>query len=212
VCVCVFSCTLPFLFCNTHVNSQLSHNALWSVSLWTSLALPITHKKRYKSLVKYYCTFTCDICLRWKLSYVRHSTIPWKHLEFSGRFGLVPSCHRWKKTSEVRWQESASSIVGTAYDIWKLGSRAVVAYAFNPSTWEAEAGRFLGSRPPWSTEWVPGQLGLHRETLSWKTKQNKTKQNKTQHNTTQNQPTKQTKNWEPGISGGHGCRFVFLFV
>jgi hypothetical protein len=30
--------------------------------------------------------------------------------------------------------------------------QAVVAYAFNPSTWEAEAGRFLSSRPAWSTE------------------------------------------------------------
>jgi hypothetical protein len=29
---------------------------------------------------------------------------------------------------------------------------AVVAYAFNPSTWEAEAGGFLSSRPAWSTE------------------------------------------------------------
>jgi hypothetical protein len=27
----------------------------------------------------------------------------------------------------------------------------VVAHAFNPSTWEAEAGRFLSSRPAWST-------------------------------------------------------------
>jgi hypothetical protein len=49
----------------------------------------------------------------------------------------------------------------------------MVAYAFNPSTWEAEAGGFLSSRPAWSTEWVPGQPGLHRETLSRKTKQNK---------------------------------------
>jgi hypothetical protein len=47
--------------------------------------------------------------------------------------------------------------------------RAVVAHAFNPSTWEAEAGRFLSSRPAWSTKWVPGQQsGLHRETLSQK--------------------------------------------
>jgi hypothetical protein len=30
-------------------------------------------------------------------------------------------------------------------------------HAFNPSTWEAEAGGFLSSRPAWSTEWVPGQ-------------------------------------------------------
>jgi hypothetical protein len=28
----------------------------------------------------------------------------------------------------------------------------VVAHIFNPSTWEAEAGGFLSSRPAWSTE------------------------------------------------------------
>jgi hypothetical protein len=43
---------------------------------------------------------------------------------------------------------------------------AVVAHTFNPSTWEAEAGEFLSWRPAWSTGWVPGQPGLHRETLS----------------------------------------------
>jgi DNA replication protein DnaD len=31
-------------------------------------------------------------------------------------------------------------------------SWAVVAHTFNPSTWEAEAGGFLSSRPAWSTE------------------------------------------------------------
>jgi hypothetical protein len=54
----------------------------------------------------------------------------------------------------------------------------VVAHAFNPSTREAEAGRFLSLRPAWSTKWVPGQpAGLYGETLSRKTKpnQNKTK-------------------------------------
>jgi hypothetical protein len=54
----------------------------------------------------------------------------------------------------------------------------VVAHAFNPSTREAGAGRFLSSRPPWSTEWVPEQSELYRETLSWENKQNKTKQKK----------------------------------
>jgi hypothetical protein len=55
---------------------------------------------------------------------------------------------------------------------WKLKtSGAVMAYAFNPSTQEAEAGGFLSSRPAWSTEWVPGQPGIHRETLSRKTKE-----------------------------------------
>jgi hypothetical protein len=66
--------------------------------------------------------------------------------------------------------------------IWKLKfvcmSWAVVAHAFNPSTWEAEAGGFLSSRPAWSTEWVPGQSGLHRETLSWKQKTNNNNNNK----------------------------------
>jgi flagellar biosynthesis/type III secretory pathway protein FliH len=44
----------------------------------------------------------------------------------------------------------------------------VVALAFNTSA--------PSSRPAWSTKGVPGQPGLHRETLSRK---NKTKQNKT---------------------------------
>jgi hypothetical protein len=47
----------------------------------------------------------------------------------------------------------------------------MVVHAFNPSTREAEAGGFLGSRPAWSTKWVPGQPGLYRETLSQKNKQ-----------------------------------------
>jgi hypothetical protein len=34
---------------------------------------------------------------------------------------------------------------------YNLG-RAVVAHAFNPSTWEAEAGGFLSLGPAWSTE------------------------------------------------------------
>jgi hypothetical protein len=56
--------------------------------------------------------------------------------------------------------------------------RTVVANAFNPSTREAEAGRFLSSRLAWSTKWVPGKPGLHRETLSRK----KQKQNQKQTN------------------------------
>jgi len=61
---------------------------------------------------------------------------------------------------------------------WTKG-QAVVSHAFNPSTREAEAeaGGFLSSRPAWSTEWVPGQLGLHRETLSRKNKQKRVEQN-----------------------------------
>jgi hypothetical protein len=34
----------------------------------------------------------------------------------------------------------------------KILSPGVVVHAFNPSTWEAEAGGFLSSRPAWSTK------------------------------------------------------------
>jgi hypothetical protein len=50
---------------------------------------------------------------------------------------------------------------------FKLG---LVVHAFNPSTWEAEAGGSLSLRPVLSTKCVPGQPRLHRETLSQKTK------------------------------------------
>ena len=65
----------------------------------------------------------------------------------------------------------------------------VVVHAFNPSTWEAEAGRFLSSRPAWSTKWVPVQPGLYRETLTRKTKPNQTKPKQQKQKT-----NKQTKN------------------
>ena len=59
-------------------------------------------------------------------------------------------------------------------------SLAVVTYTFNFSTWEAETGGFLSSRPAWSIEWVPGQPqpGIHRETLSWKNQKKKKKKKK----------------------------------
>jgi hypothetical protein len=61
----------------------------------------------------------------------------------------------------------------TRIKIIKNISPGVVAHAFDPSTWEAEAGGFLSSRPAWSTECVPGQPGEHRETLSRKIKKKK---------------------------------------
>jgi hypothetical protein len=69
----------------------------------------------------------------------------------------------------------------------------VVVHTFNLSTWEAEAGGFLSSRPAWSTEQVPGQPGLHRETLFRKTK-TKTK------NKNKKQKTKENKKWVNIIS------------
>lgn len=63
--------------------------------------------------------------------------------------------------------DSISSLgVVTSQD--KKSKMGVVTHTFNPSTWEAEAVEFLSSRPVWSTEWVLGQPGLHRETQGTK--------------------------------------------
>jgi hypothetical protein len=58
-----------------------------------------------------------------------------------------------------------------------LKSRAVVAHAFNPSTWEAEAGRFLSSRQPGlQSEFQDSQGYTEKPCLEKpETKQNKTK-------------------------------------
>ena len=43
----------------------------------------------------------------------------------------------------------------------------VMLQAFNPNTWETEAGRRL--RPAWLIKQVLGEPRLHRETFLWKT-------------------------------------------
>jgi hypothetical protein len=45
-----------------------------------------------------------------------------------------------------------------------------VAHAFDPSTWEAEAGRFLSSRPAWSTEFQDSQGYTEKPCLEKKNK------------------------------------------
>jgi hypothetical protein len=66
----------------------------------------------------------------------------------------------------------------TAQWLRALAGPGMLAHVFNSSTLEAEAGGFLSLRPAWSTEWVPGQSGLYRETLSQKQKQQKNQKNK----------------------------------
>jgi hypothetical protein len=39
----------------------------------------------------------------------------------------------------------------------KSDNAGMVAHAFNPRRWEAEAARFLSSRPAWSTEFQDSQ-------------------------------------------------------
>jgi hypothetical protein len=78
----------------------------------------------------------------------------------------------------MSYTEDNDSIPVDFQDFKSLLWPGVVAHAFNPSTREAEAGGFLSSRPAWSTKWVPGQPGLHRETLSSPPPQKKNKQTK----------------------------------
>jgi hypothetical protein len=84
-------------------------------------------------------------------------------LEFS--FWLTFVCPAAHCIYKDLWLQQSLSTCLSERDVGKLG---VVVHAFNPSNREAEAGRPLNSRPAWSTEWVPGQPGLYRETLSWK--------------------------------------------
>ena len=57
----------------------------------------------------------------------------------------------------------------------KSSSWAEVTHAFNPSTREAEAGRFLSLKPAWSTVSSRIARATQRNPVS---KQNKVKQNK----------------------------------
>ena len=68
--------------------------------------------------------------------------------------------------------------------LWLLGDNMhtentsqllVVAHAFNPSTWEAEAGGFLSLRPVWSTKWVQDSQGYTEKPCLEKPKPNQTK-------------------------------------
>jgi hypothetical protein len=52
-----------------------------------------------------------------------------------------------RRQRQVNFYDSKASLVYI-----ESSSRAVVAHAFNPSIWEAEAGGFLSSRPAWSTK------------------------------------------------------------
>ena len=61
------------------------------------------------------------------------------------------------ETSTIRHESRGGKEVERSGDVWLKGQKTakepgVVTHAFNPSTREAEAGRFLSSRPAWSTK------------------------------------------------------------
>jgi hypothetical protein len=51
-----------------------------------------------------------------------------------------------------RFRKALSSRDLNSHPLEKYIQPGVVVHAFNPSTWEAEAGGFLSSRPAWSTK------------------------------------------------------------
>jgi hypothetical protein len=58
----------------------------------------------------------------------------------------------------------------------------MVVHTFNPSTWEAERGRFLSSRPAWSTKCVPWSARvIQRNPVSKKQTNKQTNKQKAKH-------------------------------
>jgi hypothetical protein len=83
---------------------------------------------------------------------------------------LIPALGRQRQVDLLNlrpaWSIELQDIKKACFE--KPEMLGVVGHTFNPSMWEAEAGRFLSSR---------GQPGLHRETLSWgKKKERKTRE------------------------------------
>jgi hypothetical protein len=56
------------------------------------------------------------------------------------------------KNIECKQLENISNFKSTFEQKKKKKKKAPGVVAFNPSTWEAEAGGFLSSRPAWSTK------------------------------------------------------------
>jgi hypothetical protein len=81
----------------------------------------------------------------------------------------------------------------------------VVAHAFNPSTWEAEAGGFrVRGQPGLQSEFQDSQGYIHRETLSRKIKKQNIKQNKKTHRGAWVHTIKtRAKTLEETLSGGN---------
>ena len=67
-------------------------------------------------------------------------------------------------------------------------SWAAVVHAFNPSTQEVETGRFLNSRPAWSTKYFQDSQGYPEKPCLKKKKKKNKKQNKKKNNNKNKKP------------------------
>jgi hypothetical protein len=126
--------------------------------------------------------------------------------------GCEPPCGCWDLNSGpleeqsgtlTHWAISPARLVFFLIFKTCIYSQAVVAHAINPSTWETETGRFLSSRPAWSTEWVPGQPGLYRETCL---ETNKQTNNNNKNPKQTNKPKKQTNMYLLGWRDGSAVK------
>lgn len=97
--------------------------------------------------------------------------------EGHSRRGSLPHLggRRERLLKDVPWPPHVHGVVHI-HTLEMIYKPDVLAHYFNPTTWEAEAGGSLSSRSYWSTEWIPGQLGLHRDSLPQNNSKNRTKQ------------------------------------
>jgi hypothetical protein len=80
----------------------------------------------------------------------------------------TPGAHRSQKRTSESLEMELQTIM-----IHHMGAGTwTVVRAARPSTWEAEAGRFLSLRPAWSTKWVPGQPYTEKPCLKNNNKKN----------------------------------------
>jgi hypothetical protein len=130
---------------NTHVHTHVTFRNLmltFDISWNVTCVNLYGHTNMWWHSENLLCAHTCPC---WHVTVFRnilcinmsaHAYILWS----SERFYLWTHKHRLTHDYDQKWYVSPG----------------VVAHAFNPSTWEAEAGGFLSSRPAWSAEWVPG--------------------------------------------------------
>jgi hypothetical protein len=140
----------------------------WKPNLKATSGLTVwswRERSAFRSMLRFeICVWVCQkrteltLCKR---MYQEGQVNIWSHLFFHDR--------KWENMSYQEHTFDNCILPKYTFNFRNCGP-AVVVHAFNPSTREAEAGGFLSSRPAWSTEWVPGQPGLYRETLSRKTK------------------------------------------
>jgi hypothetical protein len=106
------------------------------------------------------------LCCVWIQVLKRKSVCGW--IASRSGFQTQPAINRRKYTSRNIYLLHSVGLAWASQGGFKISQDipSEEAQAFNPSTQEAEVGRSLSLRSACSTEQVPGQSELHRETLS----------------------------------------------